>query len=500
LKGGLILQAYYIMRPKQGLVLNENLVWKKFMQYTEQSAVPALGLDIEDALRVASWLSYDGVTAITYPESTLMCSAEKELGQFFSIPVHPMSRAEFEKKARQGVYPSFLLRKPANKMEKKMLCRQLGKNVPEKNNDSPFVNVMKEQMEKSEFICKGDETVYYIVKPKKGMFLTKAFEWISIDELRRDRKLLNQLFTVKDSISRAQNVCQWAAVPGETVSPCTPGSLKRRFNMSFPNPIEDSLKAGLRTHKYPSFLERKPTERKEIAAFQMELRHGLKGLEDRVVQALGRSKDMAVGIETGAVLDTLDPEAAAVVELLEARYDDLQLKEQGAADAVDDEVLSGEPPSEYVREFKNWSVSVMESSDLIRRMVESALSFGELINDVPNLLAQRKLDLEMVQRQLVDLDHMAEFYNLNASDGFRLNKSRQAMLQKRRIVKNEIFALELASNYLESGATPTKIHSFINSIMGMDRRRYMPRAMTVSDVKKIVQNPRTQNIILGGAE
>lgn len=490
---------YFILRPKQGFILNRDLAWKKFGDCEEGSDSAAIGLDINDAVRVASWLSYDGVTAITYPEATMMSNVEKAMGRTFPLAICQMPHSDFEKRVEEGIYPAFLLRKPANKAEKKLLSRQLEKRASEKQGDAPelFVGVTKKELDRSEVICKGDDNVFYITKPKKAMFLTKALTWISIDEIKKDKKRLSQLFVVKDSISLAQNVCQWVTASGETVSPCTPSSLKRRFNMTFPNVAEDSLQAGLRTRKYPSFLGRKAKERKEIVAFQMELRHGLKGLEERVIKAMGQTEDAAPGKAAEEIsYDAADTEAKAVVELLESKYDDLSLEQSAEAES-EDELLSGKSPEECVCEFKNWAVSVADSSELIRKMVGNAIAFGEMMNDVPNLLAQKKLDLEMVQRQLVDLDHMAEFYNLNASDGYRLNKNRQEILQKRRVIKNEIFVLELASNYLDNGATPARIRTFVNSVMGMDRRRYMPRAMTVSDVKRIVQNPKTQNAILG---
>lgn len=495
------MQSYFIMRPKQGLILDENLAWKKFKDCVEGSGSSALGLDMNDAVRVASWLSYDGITAITYPEATMMSSAEKEIGASSKLSVCQMPHVSLESKVQEGIYPAFLLRKPANKTEKKILSRQLERKTPEKQGNAPelFVGITKKDLGKNEVIYKGDDSVYYIVKPKKAMFLTKALTWIGIDEIRKDKKQISLLFTVKDDIAQAQNVCQWIAASGEIVSPCTPNYLKRKFNISFPNTAEDSLKAGLRTRRYPSFLGRKPKERREIAAFQMELRHGLKGMEERMNQALGQTESTAVQSQknSGKSFDASDPEAEAVVNLLEAKYDDVKLEETAAEESeTEDEVLSGQA-EDCVCEFQNWTVSVAESSDLIKQMIESAVAFGKMMSDVPSLLAQKKLDLEMIQRQLVDLDHMAEFYNLNAADGYRLNKNRQEILKKRRIIKNEIFVLELASSYFDNGATPMKIHSFVNSVMGMDRRRYMPRAMTVADVRKIVQNPKTQSVILG---
>ena len=89
---------------------------------------------------------------------------------------------------------------------------------------------------------------------------------------------------------------------------------------------------------------------------------------------------------------------------------------------------------------------------------------------------------------------------MNASDGYRLNKTRKDFLQRRRIIKNELAVLDMASHYLSDGATPAKISRFVNAVMGLDHRIYTTRVMTVEDIKKLIRNPKTREIILGSHE
>lgn len=132
--------------------------------------------------------------------------------------------------------------------------------------------------------------------------------------------------------------------------------------------------------------------------------------------------------------------------------------------------------------------------------METAVTFGKMLNDVASLTAQRRLDLDIIQKQLVDLDHVTEFYSMNASDGYRLNKTRKDFLQRRRIIKNELAVLDMISNYLGDGATPAKINRFVNAVMGLDHRIYTTRVMTVEDIKNLIRNPKTQEVILGSHE
>lgn len=489
------MQFYFIMRVKQNLILNSNLVWKKFSDCSKDS--PALGLTTDDAVRVASWLSYDGVTAIAYPEDTMLLNVEKAEEKKIQIPTHGLSRQEFEKKVSDGIYPSFLLRKPANKMEKKMLAKQLSRKASNKPSVNTQVNLEKGRMAKDVNGNKGDENMYYIARLRKGLLLTKTFGWMSVDELRTDKKKKYQLFVVKNDMSVAQTICQWVSPADEYASPCTSITLKRKYSITLPNSCaSDSLTEGLRTRCYPAFLKQKPADKRVVAAFQIEVRDGFKDIEARMNKTLNKSESQMSASNRNPDHSKADEEAKVVSELVKKKVDDLV---ESSVEEQEDSLLAGEiqVSSDSVCRFEHRSASVADSSSLIRSMIESALSFGEMMTDLRNLAAQRKLDLTVIQGELVDLDHMSEFYNLNASDGYRLNKERQEILRKRRTIKDEIFAIELAETYFRDGATPSKIQSFVNSVMGLDHRIYTPRAMTVADVKRIVQNPKTQDIILG---
>ena len=73
------MQTYYIVRPKHGLVLDSNLHWKRATECSGNGPGFALGLEMGDALNVASWASFDGVSAVPYPETTACSHFEKVL-------------------------------------------------------------------------------------------------------------------------------------------------------------------------------------------------------------------------------------------------------------------------------------------------------------------------------------------------------------------------------------------------------------------------------------
>lgn len=486
------MQTYYIVRPKHGLVLDSNLHWKRATECSGNGPGFALGLEMGDALNVASWASFDGVSAVPYPETTACSHFEKSSGRPFLLRKTDFSHQEFVSAVNQNVYPEFLLRKPLNKAEKKLLFGRFVKGVksrePAKVSGEPAAVLMKKRdLRGDSEYSKGVENVFYIVNTKKGLFLTKTLSWVGIGALRSDKKLRSQLFSVRGDISIAQSLAQWVMPPGEVASPCTPSTLKRKYHLAFPNPTSDTLINGIRSHKLPSFLSRKPESRREIAAFQLALRDGLFELEERTLLSLGECPR---------------PEPAETEQvggLLSVEQNSME-KSEVIADSED--LLSAEPGGKERERFgfQGKVSSVCESSDLIRNFVESAMAFGKMLNDLPSLVAQRRLDLDTIQRQLTDLDHVTEFYSMNASDGYRLNKTRKDFLQRRRIIKNELAVLDMASHYLSDGATPAKISRFVNAVMGLDHRIYTTRVMTVEDIKKLICNPKTREIILGSHE
>lgn len=120
--------TYYVLRPHQGLVLDVNLRWKKAGECSGHGPGIALGLDTEDALNLASWVSQDKVSAVPYPEETAISHLEQNVGQPVSLRKKAYSHSEFVEAVNEGVYPEFLLRKPLNKAEKKLLIGHYQKN------------------------------------------------------------------------------------------------------------------------------------------------------------------------------------------------------------------------------------------------------------------------------------------------------------------------------------------------------------------------------------
>lgn len=91
-------------------------------------------------------------------------------------------------------------------------------------------------------------------------------------------------------------------------------------------------------------------------------------------------------------------------------------------------------------------------------------------------IEERRLYLiEMVHNidlEIVDIEHAAEFYTLNASQGYKLYKILHDARIKRRLYKDELKKIDLS---LGTSIRSANMENLEKSIVGMDHRKYEPR-------------------------
>lgn len=91
-------------------------------------------------------------------------------------------------------------------------------------------------------------------------------------------------------------------------------------------------------------------------------------------------------------------------------------------------------------------------------------------------LEERRLYLmEMihtVELEIVDIEHAAEFYNLNASQGYKLYRLLHDARVKRRELKDELEKINLS---LGTSIRSNNMENLQRSIVGLEHRKYTPR-------------------------
>ena len=116
------------------------------------------------------------------------------------------------------------------------------------------------------------------------------------------------------------------------------------------------------------------------------------------------------------------------------------------------------PPAKPIELSYDILDKVKEISEFTKQIEERRLYLIEMIHTV---------DLE-----IVDIEHAAEFYNLNASQGYKLYKLLHDARNRRREYKDELEKINLS---LGTSIRSTNMENLERSILGLDNRRYTPR-------------------------
>ena len=93
-----------------------------------------------------------------------------------------------------------------------------------------------------------------------------------------------------------------------------------------------------------------------------------------------------------------------------------------------------------------------------------------------NKMEMRKMyligEIQKANLEIVDIEHAAEFYNLNASQGYRIYKMLHDVRNKRREMKDECTKIEMV---LGTSMKKANLENLEKSILGLGNRKYTPR-------------------------
>lgn len=131
----------------------------------------------------------------------------------------------------------------------------------------------------------------------------------------------------------------------------------------------------------------------------------------------------------------------------------------------------------------NWEAKYITEEDTIidKPIVESTLNFDilEKVNELNDIIGQMEIrrghligELQKIDLEIVDIEHAAEFYNLNASQGYKLYKLLHDSRLKRRTIKDE---LQKINSFLGTPMKSNDMENLRKSILGLDNRKYTPR-------------------------
>lgn len=100
--------------------------------------------------------------------------------------------------------------------------------------------------------------------------------------------------------------------------------------------------------------------------------------------------------------------------------------------------------------------------------------FQNLLRSIYKQKEFAETELERIEKELLDIQHAAEFYNLNASKGYKLYK----MLHEKRIERRKYKDQLMVISFIMEGGLPDIVNgTVLKRIQGMDNRQYRPRVL-----------------------
>lgn len=135
---------------------------------------------------------------------------------------------------------------------------------------------------------------------------------------------------------------------------------------------------------------------------------------------------------------------------------------------------------EEVKKLESWKIiSVMEVEEDFTRI--EVLDLDQMITSLEvdfTLLIKRKKVLELeyleIEREITDIYHAMEFYNLNVIKGFKLYKMMQERLIRRRKNKDEVLKIKYILSGGMKGLTNNQTREKIERL---NHRHYQPRVL-----------------------
>jgi len=129
---------------------------------------------------------------------------------------------------------------------------------------------------------------------------------------------------------------------------------------------------------------------------------------------------------------------------------------------------------EYASVENKIIVSIPQVKEIGYNLLDKVNDLETFVKDIQerNLYLQAKL--HTVELEIVDIEHAAEFYNLNAAQGYKLYKILHDRQNSRREIKDEMEKIQYILNGTMKGALNNNISKSIN---GLNNRQYTPRVL-----------------------
>lgn len=130
---------------------------------------------------------------------------------------------------------------------------------------------------------------------------------------------------------------------------------------------------------------------------------------------------------------------------------------------------------EYATVENNKAHSIVQPKEISYSIIDKVNEMEQFAKDMRERQLYLQSQLHNVELEIVDIEHAAEFYNLNAAQGYKLYKMLHDRRNSRREIKNEMEQINLIFKH---GSMMSALNNNIScSLNGLETRQYTPRVL-----------------------
>ena len=118
--------------------------------------------------------------------------------------------------------------------------------------------------------------------------------------------------------------------------------------------------------------------------------------------------------------------------------------------------------------------TIIKPKEITYSIVDKVNEIESFVKDIQERQLYLQSKLHITELEIVDIEHAAEFYTLNAAQGYKLYKMLHDRQNIRRDIKNE---MEQIKYILNGSMRSALMNNISNSVNGLDTRQYTPRVL-----------------------
>ena len=126
----------------------------------------------------------------------------------------------------------------------------------------------------------------------------------------------------------------------------------------------------------------------------------------------------------------------------------------------------------FIPEKNNSSYTPEDPVNLDYQILDKIKEISKFASQIEERRCYLNFVLKKIELNIIDIEHAAEFYELSASQGYKIYKLLHEARIERRKVKDELEIINLLS---DTAINSISLNNLKGKVVGLDNRKYRPR-------------------------